>query len=306
MAVGRKSGAAAPDGRAPGTSPAYRLVPWLVGALWAALPFTAGPALGHALDGTSEPLRLVASAGLWVGWAVGMVAAAVPHPVALTALRVLAPAGVAVAIAAAVRGDGSPLAVGWTVVVLAWAFSPAVGARCVNGPAYPNERRYLLRIPGPLLFGPLVLAWALAVVGVSSGPLLLAARQWVLGAVCVALGLPVAIVLIRSIHNLSRRWAVFVPAGFVLHDPLALLDPVLFTRRTVTSLRPATVGEGLDLTQGAPGLALELVLAEPAPLTLMKAGRRTGKPQSAARVVFTPTRPGAVIDEARTRRIKVG
>jgi len=141
---------------------------------------------------------------------------------------------------------------------------------------------------------------------VSAGPLLLAARQWVLGGVCVALGLPVAIVLVRSIHNLSRRWAVFVPAGFVLHDPLALLDPVLFTRRTVTSLRPATVGEGLDLTQGAPGLALELVLAEPVPLTLMKAGRRTGEPVSGARVVFTPTRPGAVIEEARTRRIKVG
>jgi len=281
-------------------------VPWLVGALWAALPFTAGPALAHALDGTSDPVRLVASAGLWAGWAVGMVAAALPHPVALTALRMLAPAGVAVALAAAIGGDGSPLAVGWTVVVLAWAFSPAVGARCVNGPAYPNERRYLLRIPGPLLFGPLVLAWALAIVGVSAGPLLLAARQWVLGGVCGALGLPVAIVLVRSIHNLSRRWAVFVPAGFVLHDPLALLDPVLFTRRTVTSLRPATVGEGLDLTQGAPGLALELVLAEPVPLTLMKAGRRTGEPVSGARVVFTPTRPGAVIAEARTRRIKVG
>jgi len=281
-------------------------VPWLVGALWAALPFTAGPALAHALDGTSAPVRFVASAGLWVGWAIAMVAAAVPHPVALTALRVLAPAGVAVALAAALGGEASPLAVGWTVVVVAWVFSPAVGARDVNGPAYPNERRYLLRIPGPLLFGPLALAWAVAVTGVCAGPLLLAAGQWVLGAVCVAIGVPVAIVLIRSIHNLSRRWAVFVPAGLVLHDPLALLDPVLFTRRTVTSLRPATLGEGLDLTQGSPGLALELVLAEPVSLTLMKAGRRSGTPESAARIVFTPTRPGAVIEEARARRIRVG
>ncbi|MDQ6797451.1 MAG: hypothetical protein M3011_05405, partial [Actinomycetota bacterium] len=201
MAAGRERGATRPETRAGGVGPAYRVVPWLVGALWAALPFTAGPALAHALDGTSGPVRLVASAGLWVGWAVAMVAAAVPHPVALTALRVLAPAGVAVALAAALGGEGSPLAVGWTVVVLAWALSPAVGARCVNGPAYPNERRYLLRIPGPLLFGPLGLAWALAVVGVSAGPLLLAAHQWVLGAVCVTLGVPVAVVLVRSIHN---------------------------------------------------------------------------------------------------------
>ncbi len=275
-------------------------------ALWAALPFTAGPALAQALDGTSGPVRLVASAGLWIGWAAGMVAAALPHPVALTALRMLAPAGVAIAVAAAVGGHGSPLAVGWTVVVLAWVLSPAVGARCVNGPAYPNERRYLLRIPGPLLFGPLQLAWAVAVAAACAGPLLLAARQWILGAVCVLVGVPVAVVLVRSIHNLSRRWAVFVPAGVVLHDPLALVDPVLFTRRTVTTLRPATIGEGLDLTQGSPGLALELVLAEPVPLTLMKAGRRQGRSESAARVVFTPTRPGAVIEEARTRRIHVG
>jgi len=281
-------------------------VPWLVGALWAALPFTAGPALADALHGASEPVRMLASAGLWVGWAAAMVAAAVPHPIALTALRVLAPAGVAAAIAAAAGGHGSALAVGWTVVVLAWVFSPAVGARCVNGPAYPNERRYLLRAPGPLLFGPLPLAWALAVGGACAGPLLLAGRHWVTGTVSIAIGAPLAVILVRSIHNLSRRWAVFVPAGFVLHDPLALLDPILFTRRTVTSLRAATVGEGLDLTQGAPGLALELVLNEPVSLTLMKPGRRQGTPESAARVVFTPTRPGAVIDEARTRRIRVG
>ena len=285
---------------------ANRLVPWLVAGLWAALPFTAGPALADALDGASGPVQLVASAGLWVGWATGMLAAALPHPVALTALRMLAPAAVAVVLAAALGGHGSALAVGWTVVVAAWVFSPAVGTRCVNGPAYPNERRYLLRIPGPLLFGPLVLAWAVAVAGVSAGPLLLAARQWVLGGACVVVGVPVAVVLVRSIHNLSRRWAVFVPAGFVLHDPLALLDPVLFNRRKVTTLRPATVGEGLDLTQNAPGLALELVLDEPASLTLMKPGRRQGQPESTARIVFTPTRPGAVIDEARTRRIHVG
>ncbi len=291
---------------APGLSPTYRLVPWLVAALWAALPFTSGPALAHALDGASGPVRLVASAGLWIGWAAGMVAAAFPHPLALTAVRMLAPAGVAVAIAAAAGGDGSPLAVGWSVVVLAWVLSPAVGARCVNGPAYPNERRYLLRIPGPLLFGPLELAVAVAVAAACAGPLLLASRQWVLGAVCVAVGVPVAVVLVRSVHNLSRRWVVFVPAGVVLHDPLALVDPVLFTRRTITTLRPATMGEGLDLSQGSPGLALELVLAEPVTLTLMKAGRRQGRPESTARVVFTPTRPGAVVDQARIRRIKVG
>ncbi|MFN2606885.1 MAG: hypothetical protein ABR511_03160 [Acidimicrobiales bacterium] len=295
------------EARGDGRLAAARLVPWLVGALWAALPFTAGPALADALSGASRPVQLVASAGLWLGWAAGMLAAAVPHPVALTALRVLSPGVVAAVVAGAAGGHPSALAAGWSVVVTAWAYSPVVGARCVNGPAYPNERRFLLRVPGPLLFGPLALAWMLAVAGAGAGPLLLAARRWVAGGVATAVGVPVAVVLVRSIHNLSRRWAVFVPAGVVLHDPLALVDPVLFRRRSVAALQPATLSpKGVDLSQGAPGLALELLLTEAVELSLMKPGRREGRPETATRVVFTPTRPGAVLAEARTRRLRVG
>jgi len=284
-----------------------RVVPWLVGGLWAVLPFTTGPALAAALHDASGPVRTVASAGLWAGWAAGMLATALPHPVALTALRVLAPAAVAAAVAAALGGHASALAVGWSVVVVAWVLSPAVGARCVNGPAYPNERRFLLRAPGPLLFGPLFLVWALALVGLSAGPLLLAARHWVAGGAALVFGLPVAALLLRSIHNLSRRWVVFVPAGLVLHDPLTLFDPVLFRRQAVAALQPAALSDkGLDLTQGAPGLALEILLREPAELILMQPGRRQGRPHTASRLVFTPTRPGAVIEEARARRAGVG
>jgi hypothetical protein len=283
------------------------VLPWLVRALWAALPFTAGAALAAALDAHSGAVRLVASTGLWVGWAVGMLATAVPHPIALTTLRVLAPAAVAAVVAAAVGGHPSAVAAGWTVVTAAWAFAPAVGARCVNGPAYPNERRFLLRAPGPLLFGPLALAWVLGMVGVAAGPLLLAARQWLAGGASLVVGLPVAVLLARSMHNLSRRWAVFVPAGVVLHDPLTLLDPVLFRRQTIAALQPATRSpKGLDVSSGAPGLALELLLLEPAEVTLMQPGRREGRPETATRLVFTPTRPGAVIEEARSRRIRVG
>ena len=282
-------------------------MPWLVRALWAALPFTVGPTLAAALEGASGPVRTVASTGLWAGWAVGMVAAALAHPATLTTLRVAAPAVAVFVTAAAVGGHPSPLAAGWSVVVVAWVFSPTVGAYCVNGPAYPNERRYLVRAPGTLLAGPLALAWGLAVGGVCGGPLLLAARRWLAGAVLTAFGAPVAVVLLRSLHNLSRRWVVFVPAGLVLHDPLSLLDPVLLRRQAVATLRPApTDTSALDLTQGAPGLALELVLKEAASFTLVRPGRRLGRPQPASAVLFTPTRPGAVLDEARARRIPVG
>ena len=282
-----------------------------------ALPFTVGPALADALHAAGDPVRTVASLGLWAGWAVGVAAALVPHPVSLTGLRLLAPAAVASTLAAAAAGSPSALAVVWSLVSTAWAFSPVIGVRWVNGPAYPNERRYPLRPPGALLAGPLLLAWALTAAAVTAGPLLLAAERWIAGGLAAAVGLPVAWLLIRSMHNLSRRWAVFVPAGMVLHDPLTLLDPVLLQRAIVARVRPGAVGRarsgsgrpgsgGLDLSQRAPGLALEMELREPVSFTLLVPGNRNGRTEVTSRFTFTPTRPGAVLDEARRRHLRVG
>lgn len=280
-----------------------RLPPWLVRGLWAGLPFTTGPALAAALDGASRPVQLVASTLLWLGWAVGMVAAFAPHPLALTALRVVAPAAVVAALAAALADHPSALAVVWAAVACAWAFAPAIGAACVNGPAYPNERRFLLRPPGPLLAGPLPLAWALSVAGIAAGPLLLAAEQWVLGGLLLVMGWPLAGLLLKSIHNLSRRWAVFVPAGIVLHDPVVLFDPTLFRRQDITALRLSTSPDPYDLSQRAPGLGLEMQLDESMTITLLKPGKREGVAIHATGLRFTPTRPGAVLEEARRRRL---
>lgn len=285
--------------------PLDRVAPWTLRVLWVALPFAVGPALGEALDAASRPVQVVATVGMWAAWAVGVVATAVPLPVALTALRVLAPAVVVAAVAAALGGHASPLAIGWAVVTVGWAYAPVIGARWVNGAAYPNERRFLLRAPGSLLFGPLALAWALAMAGVSAGPLLLAARAWIGGVIVCVIGLPIAAVLLRAMHDLSRRWLVFVPAGIVLHDPLTVVDPVLFRRQTVTRLGPAPPG-ALDLTQKSPGLALEIALDEETALALVRPGRRLGEAVKATKMLVTPTRPGAVIDEARRRRLPVG
>jgi hypothetical protein len=46
-------------------------------------------------------------------------------------------------------------------------------------------------------------------------------------------------------------------------------------------------------------------LVEETTITLLKPGRREGEPLEASRLRFTPTRPGAVIDEAHRRRIAV-
>jgi hypothetical protein len=288
-----------------------RLYPSVIRVGWLTLPFAAGPALGAAVHPHSEAVRLAATILLWAGWAVVLLATLVPHPLGLTAMRLCAPAAAVAAIAAGVTGRPSGLAEAAAVAVtclnVVLAFAPATAVLYVNGPAYPNERRFPLRPPGPLLLGPLPLAWAITVLAPVAGILLLAAKAWVAGAIVVAAGLPLAFVLARSLHSLARRWVVFVPAGVVLHDPLALLDPVLFPRQTIEALRPAPAGtDSLDLTQGSLGLAIELVLLEKVPMTRAKPGKVGGEQGASARLLFTPTRPGQVLAEASQRRVPVG
>jgi hypothetical protein len=97
----------------------------------------------------------------------------------------------------------------------------------------------------------------------------------------------------------------------VLHDPLTLLDPVLLLRATVARLGPASKesatkgSEALDLSQRAPGLALEMSLREETSFTVLVPGNREGRTETITRFLFTPTRPGAVLDEARRRRLPV-
>lgn len=283
---------------------------WLIRALWAVVPFTAGVTIGQALHPEAATLRLTLSAGAWLVWAAVLVAMLVPHPIGLTAFRVVAPAAVLATVGAAATGRPGPVAtlggVAATVAVAVVAFLPATGIWFVNGPAYPNERRFPLAVPGPLLLGPLELAWAVVVGAPVGATALLATRRWVAGAILAAVGAAALWFLGRALHGLSRRWVVFVPAGLVLHDPSSLVDPVLFRRQTIAGLGPANAGsDSLDLTQRAMGLALELRLTEKVPMTRVVAGNTRGESGASARLLFTPTRAGAVLGEAAARRIRV-
>jgi hypothetical protein len=285
--------------------------PWLLRAAWIALPFAAGSAYGAALRPHSEPVRLAAEVLLWAVWSAVLVGTLVPWPVGLTGLRVVAPAAAVTAVAAALTGRPSPLAAGAAVAITladtVLALSPMAALLYINGPAYPNERRYPLRVPGPLLLGPLEVAWAVTIGLPAAAILLLAAKQWVVGASLTVIGVPAAVVAARSLHGLARRWVVFVPAGLVLHDPMTLTDPTLLQRQLIERLRPAPVdSDALDLTQRSPGLALELVLREEVPIMLARPGRSPGEPRTTDRILFTPTRPGQVLQEAQTRRLPVG
>src|SRR5262249_48707156 len=58
---------------------------------WLSLPVSAGPAIAHALDGTSTAVAVVVSALAWAIWAGGVVAVLVPRTLRLTALPLLGP-----------------------------------------------------------------------------------------------------------------------------------------------------------------------------------------------------------------------
>jgi hypothetical protein len=282
---------------------------WAARALWVVLPLAVGPALGAALDPRSAPVQGLGTVLAWGVWAAVLVALLVPRASSLTVVRVGAPAALAAAGWAA--GPGSPdddltrgvVAVVAAAVALAATLAPSVGDAFVDGSSYGAERRFALRTPPPLL----VLAtatWAAMAAATVAGPFLLAARQWVLGAVLTVVGAAVVWFGARSLHGLSRRWLVLVPSGVVVHDPVSRPDSVMAPRPLIVRLGPAPAGtDALDLTLGAAGLALELETSEELPVTVRE-GRGVGT-RPATRVLVAVSRPGAVLAEAEARRLPV-
>lgn len=289
--------------------------PWPLRVAWLALAALAAPALAGALAGASGPVQLAAGIGLWGGWLVTLVAMLVPSTASLTVVRLAGPAAVAATVVAAARGpagadDVVALVAGVAAAVAALA--PTTTDAFVDGSSYGNERRLALAIPAALRLGPAPLAWALTVGPPAGAVLVLAARQWVLGGALAVAAAGAGRLTVPALHRLSRRWVVFVPAGLVVHDPLALAEPVLLRRAIVRRIGPVEAGAvdgALDLTGGAAGLVLEIALDEPAELAVPPPGpRRRGRPEvvRADRVLITPLRPGALLTEAQARRLPVG
>ncbi len=286
--------------------PADRLVMWAARVAWALLPVAVVASIAAGLDSRSDAVASTVAIGLWIGWAVALGAYFVPSAITLTTVRILVPVSiVAIAIIGPIGefdvGDGLALAA--AIVATALCFLPAVGAAFLHGIAYGDEVRVALRAPGVLLIGPIQVSWAVLIAGATVGPLLLAAQQWVIGAVLTVAGLVIVFALARAFHQLSRRWVMFVPAGVVLHDPLGLLDPVLVPRGWVRGFGPASADtDATDLTMGAPGLAVEIALTQKIEM-IRRVGRSGARPVVATAVLVTPTRPGVATEIAAERRV---
>jgi hypothetical protein len=282
---------------------------WPARAGWVALALVAGGCVGDAVDARSAAVRAVVLVGLWAGWAACLVALLVPRDTALTAVRILVPAGLAAVVAATLAGDrvgaSDVAAVALAALTTVAVLTPWFGEAWVDGSSYGPERRFPLRAPAAVAVALAPVTWVVVVAGATVGPLLLAAQQWVPGAVALAVGAPAAWAGVRSLHQLARRWVVLVPAGLVLHDPLTLPEPQLFLRRMVARLGPALADTtAADLTAGATGLALELDLNEPVDL-LVRVGRGSAT-RTTTQVLFTPSRPRRLLDAAAAARIPVG
>lgn len=287
---------------------------WILAAVWATLPVTAGGAIADATADWSTAPQIVAAVLCWGTWAVSLLAIVVPRPVGLTAVRAVAPCFVVVAVVIAAAADvDAAVAAAAVVATLAaqvLVSRPSLAALAVNATAYGDEVRFPLRVPPGLFLAPLPLARLLLGAAITTGPLLLADEQWVAGAVAVVVGVPVAAVTARALHGLSSRFAVLVPAGFVIVDPLTLSDPVLFPREHIVTLAPlgaaAPAGDDvLDLRLGASLGSLALALDSPAEMFRAVRRRRGADTVHTTCVCIAAQGARDLLAQAARRRIPV-
>ena len=285
---------------------------WIFRVVWLVLPFIAGPLFSAALDDTELLFQRGVSILLWAVWAGLLVALMVPRAETLTSVRIVPFAGAGAAVWAAfdARSDagGVTIALGLVATVVAAALSlrPAVTDAFADGSSYGDERRFLLSTPGPLLLGPLALVWLAIVLGAVTGPLLLLAEHWILGAIALVAGWALVWFAVPILHRLSNRWLVFVPAGVVVHDKTALREPQLFRVEDVAAFGPAPVdSEEQDLTLDALGLALRVSLKDESKIIRNVRGPSIDLTEITGFLV-SPNRPGAVVEEARLRGFPIG
>lgn len=283
---------------------------WSVRLLWLVLPLSLGDLIGSALDGRSAPVVWTVAVAAWAVWLAGLVSSLVTLPPLLVVLRVLAPLPLVAGVVAAL--DTSLSAAAWIGLVAAAGLAVAanaaeVGMDHLNGTSYGDERRLPLRPPGILLIGPIPLLWAAMTLLPLGGGLLLASRQWLVGAAAVAVGALAIWFGAKALLRLTRRWLVLVPAGATLVDAFALSEPVLMRRGDIARMGPAPADtSATDLTVGATGLIIEVALREPQSFIPSARRGETATPVRTAAVLIAPSRPGLLMRLASDRRIAVG
>ena len=283
--------------------------PWMLAfyIAWSSLPFYGSSVFDSALSSRSNPVQVTTFIGLWLLWSIVLAVSLIPSASLLTLFRVFVPISVVIAVLGSVE---SKLSISSVLLLLATSLCtavsslPSVGFWFVNGSSYGDEVRIPLRPPGPLLLGPLPLAWALIASTLLLAPLLIASGRIFLSVIVVLAGGGMSIFAFRSLSALAMRWLVFVPAGVVLHDNMVSADPFLLRKNAITEIRPADRDtSGRDFTFSSLGLALEVQLHEPAELSLHMNPRLPPETVLVESFLIAPSLISATLDEARKRSI---
>ena len=270
--------------------------------IWLCLPLVVGSPLQAAvarLDGVAA----TASATVLVGaaWLVGCAALAVPRVPTLTALRLVAPAPIVAALWAVSGGDAtveSALAVGVATGASLTMFAPVIGEAFVDGSSCGDEQRIPLRPPVTITLTVVTALWSISAAAFAGAVSAFDGDGPAIGVILLLVGAAATTVLATRTHALSLRWLVIVPAGVVVHDRMAMAEPLLVRANTVREFAPAQIDDdAIDLTLGARGLILRLDLTEPTTFSL----NATGADTSTTSMLLAPTRPGHALESFGTR-----
>jgi len=278
--------------------------------IWISLPLLCGPSLADSLNDFKLLLRTTVSISLWTFWVLILLSTLIATPISLAIIRIGAPAAAALSLWSALETSGSVsgiIGLAASAITACVALSAPLGDKFSDGASYGDERRFLLRAPGPvlLLLGPL--AWLTSVAGLTVGPILLLNKNFLLGSLISLCGFPLAALASNAIYQLGKRWLVLVPAGILLHDHLSVGDPTLIPRNQLANFSPAKVEtNALDLSQNSFGLSLEIQCLTPLSMMLRTGTRKTTNETSIVEsFLINPVRPNVLLAEAQKRGLRV-
>ena len=278
--------------------------------IWISLPLLCGPSLADSLNDFKLLLRTAVSISLWTFWVLILLSTLIATPISLAIIRIGAPAAAALSLWSALETSGSVsgiIGLAASAIAACVALSAPLGDKFSDGASYGDERRFLLRAPGPvlLLLGPL--AWLTSVAGLTVGPILLLNKNFLFGSLISLCGFPLAALASNAIYQLGKRWLVLVPAGILLHDHLSVGDPTLIPRNQLANFSPAKVEtNALDLSQNSFGLSLEIQCLTPLSMMLRTGTRKTTNETSIVEsFLINPVRPNVLLAEAQKRGLRV-
>ncbi len=266
-----------------------------------------GDVIHSALRPDNPSAQTTVIVAIWIGYAVVLAALLPGGARALAIARIGVCGGAAELTAAAVSSNDLAawiaLAAGLFGVLLVLL---PVYAQCqLDAASYGDERRFLLRPPAVVMTCLVVPMWVVAVAGLAVGPLLLADSGWTAGIISAVIGLPLSAFAAHVLYRLGQRWLVFVPNGLVVHDHLAVAEPLPLGRRGIESIGLAHADTtATDLSAQALGMALEIRLAASVKVPVIT-GRGRSEQQSVDALLVSPSRPAAVLATAQRRGLKI-